>query len=114
MSNNLSELEDMFEYRIIDYIMEYFGIVILLLPLIALLIYAIIDPESVATWGYSLKYKERPDPTEGYVKYTRVSGVIGLLFILLGIIISINALYGMIFFLVLMGGGLYYLLIKES
>ena len=44
--------------RTIDYIIEYFIFLIAILPFLGILIYTIIHPEVVATWGNRWKYKD--------------------------------------------------------
>lgn len=85
---------------------------IIILPLLIILIYSIINPEEVASWGYRWRYNGEPEPTEGYIRYTRACSIIGLLLIISVIIISFNPLYGTIFLVLSIFISLYYFLIK--
>jgi hypothetical protein len=85
---------------------------IMTLPLLIILIYGIIHPEELASWGYKWRYKGEPEPTEEYIKYTRASSVIGLLLTISIIIIYFNSLYGLIFFILSIPTSLYYFLTK--
>lgn len=86
--------------------------VIITLPFLIILIYGIIHPEELASWGYKWKYKGEPEPTEEYIEYTRASSVIGLLLTISIIIIYFNSLYGLIFFILSIPTSLYYFLTK--
>lgn len=98
--------------RTIDYIIEYFIFSIVLLPFVGILIYTIINPERVATWGNRWKYEGDLEPTEEYIGYVRATGVIGLLILISGLILSFSQLYGMLFLILSIGGALYYFLIR--
>lgn len=105
--------ENLFEHSKWNFIGAVIMAVIMFLPIIALLIYSIIDPESVGNWGWSFSYKEKPELTEGAIRYIRASSIMVLVLIASLMIIFINAFYGMIFFVVSIGGGMYYFLTKE-
>ncbi|WP_353096447.1 hypothetical protein [Tissierella praeacuta] len=85
---------------------------IIILPILVILIYSIINPEAMATWGYRWRYKGELEPTEEYINYIRVSSVISLLLIISMVIISFNPLYGTIFLILSIFIALYYFLIK--
>lgn len=86
--------------------------VIITLPFLIILIYGIIYPEELASWGYKWRYKGEPEPTEEYIKYTRASSVIGLLLIISILIFYFSTLYGLIFFILSISMSLYYFLTR--
>ena len=99
--------------RTIDYIIEYFIFAINLLPFLGILIYTIIHPEVVATWGNRWKYRDELEPTEEYIKFTRASGIILFLILISFIILPFSQLYGVLFLILSVGAALYYFLIRS-
>lgn len=85
---------------------------IIILPILVILVYSIINPEAMATWGYRWRYKGELEPTETYIKYTRACSVIGLLLMISMVIISFNPLYGTIFLILSIFIALYHFLFK--
>ena len=99
--------------RTIDYIIEYFIFSIALLPFLGILIYTIIHPEVVATWGNRWKYKDELEPTEEYIRFTRASGILGILILVSFIVLLFSQLYGVLFLILSVGMALYYLLMRS-
>ncbi len=66
---------------------EFILVVIFCLPFYALLIYSVRYPEQAAKMGRRWMYKGDIEPSEGNIKYTRVSGIIGIIFITLMLIV---------------------------
>lgn len=70
---------------------KIFLLIIFMIPVYALLIYGIKDPEGMATFGKRWKYRENIYPTEDYIKFTKISSIITTIIItliLIGIIFS--------------------------
>lgn len=105
--------EDFPVKRTIDNIIEYFIFSIVLLPFVGILIYTIINPETVATWGNRWKYEGDLEPTEEYIGYVRATGIIGLLILISGLILSFSQLYGILFLILSVGGSIFYFLLKS-
>ena len=51
---------------------KIFLLIIFMIPVYALLIYGIKDPEGMATFGERWKYRENIYPTEDYIKFIKI------------------------------------------
>lgn len=68
---------------------KIFLLIIFMIPVYALLIYGIKDPEGMATFGERWKYRENIYPTEDYIKFIKISSIITTIIITLIIIFTI-------------------------
>ncbi|WP_077368285.1 hypothetical protein [Anaerosalibacter sp. Marseille-P3206] len=68
---------------------KMFLLIIFMIPVYALLIYGIKDPEDMATFGERWKYRENIYPTEDYIKYIKISSIITTIIITLILIFTI-------------------------
>ena len=60
-----------------------------MIPVYALLIYGIKDPEGMAIFGERWKYRENIYPTEDYIKFVKISSIIITIIITLILIVTI-------------------------
>lgn len=61
---------------------ENIFLILSILVLMVLLIIQIINPRAMINFGHSLFYKEEPEPTEGYINFSKSISIVALLFIL--------------------------------
>lgn len=61
---------------------ENIFIILPILLLMILLIIQIINPRGMINFGHSIFYKEEPEPTEGYINFSRSVSIVALLFML--------------------------------
>ncbi|WP_160679723.1 hypothetical protein [Clostridium sp. C8-1-8] len=69
---------------------DIFFIVVFSIPIIAVLLYMIFYPRESALFGRRWQFKnENLEPSDEAVKYNRTMGIIGLVFVLIIIVLSI-------------------------
>lgn len=68
-------------------ILEIFLVIIFCIPIYALLVYAIKYPREAAKMGKRWMYNGDVEPSEDYIKYNRLSSIIGVIVITLVLLI---------------------------